>query len=247
MDSPGARGEDRRRPVRGRAIRQWRLRKHFGAVLQVCGRSTAGGTLCSLMSEAPELRVLLENPAVPRASKRGVIEALAGRLGVGQVDAEFTTTVVLDRRICASMPFLEGENRGGVHGAQSSRPAARTSPAPTMTSPAVACADDLGTEAPVHGVLEARSPPARNRAGNHPSRSGSDRRGGGASAPARQFTTSSVRAQHRNHHAACCAIGLCDREQAISHPSKLMRQRRFFASRLPATINRTGRRRSRAR
>ncbi len=60
----------------------------------------------ALMRESPELRVLLENPAVPRASKRGVIEALAARLGASPVMRNFLL-VVLDRRRIALLGEIE--------------------------------------------------------------------------------------------------------------------------------------------
>ena len=50
----------------------------------------------ALLQESPQLGVLLGNPAVPRASKHGVLEALVARLGAGRTLRNFLF-VVLDR------------------------------------------------------------------------------------------------------------------------------------------------------
>jgi F-type H+-transporting ATPase subunit delta len=50
----------------------------------------------ALLHESPQLGVLLGNPAVPRASKHGVLEALVARLGAGRTLRNFLF-VVLDR------------------------------------------------------------------------------------------------------------------------------------------------------
>jgi F-type H+-transporting ATPase subunit delta len=51
----------------------------------------------ALLHESPQLSVLLGNPAVPRASKHGVLEALVARLGAGRTLRNFLF-VVLDRK-----------------------------------------------------------------------------------------------------------------------------------------------------
>jgi F-type H+-transporting ATPase subunit delta len=50
----------------------------------------------ALLHESPQVGVLLGNPAVPRASKHGVLEALVARLGAGKTLRNFLF-VVLDR------------------------------------------------------------------------------------------------------------------------------------------------------
>ena len=77
-----------------------------------------------LMRESPELRVLLENPAVPRASKRGVIEALAERLGASQ-----TSCGIFSGGARPAAHRAAGGNRDGVRAKNST--SGRASRAPT--------------------------------------------------------------------------------------------------------------------
>ena len=59
-----------------------------------------------LLRESPELGILLENPAVPRPSKRAVVQTLVERLGAGHIARNFLL-VVLDRRRMALLPEIQ--------------------------------------------------------------------------------------------------------------------------------------------
>ena len=59
-----------------------------------------------LLRESPELRVLLNNPAVPRRNKRAVAEALVERLGASRTLRNFLF-VVLDRRRAVLLPAIQ--------------------------------------------------------------------------------------------------------------------------------------------
>jgi F-type H+-transporting ATPase subunit delta len=64
------------------------------------------GDFLALFRESPELRVLLESPAVPRSSKHAVVEALVARLGAGRTLRNFLL-VVLDHRRTALLPEIQ--------------------------------------------------------------------------------------------------------------------------------------------
>ena len=60
----------------------------------------------ALQAESPELRILLGSPAVTRANKLAVVEALVGRLGAGKTLRNFLF-VVLDHRRMALVPEIQ--------------------------------------------------------------------------------------------------------------------------------------------
>jgi F-type H+-transporting ATPase subunit delta len=60
----------------------------------------------ALLREAPQLGTLLGSPAVPRASKRAVAEALVARLGASRTLRNFLC-VVLDRRRTRLLPEIQ--------------------------------------------------------------------------------------------------------------------------------------------
>ena len=64
------------------------------------------GDFLELLRESPELRLLLESPAVPRTSKRAVIEELVARLGASRTLRNFLL-VVQDRRRTALLPEIQ--------------------------------------------------------------------------------------------------------------------------------------------
>jgi F-type H+-transporting ATPase subunit delta len=59
-----------------------------------------------LLHESPQLGVLLESPAVPRTSKRAVVEALVTRMGASRTLRNFLC-VVLDRRRMRLLPEIQ--------------------------------------------------------------------------------------------------------------------------------------------
>lgn len=60
----------------------------------------------ALQAESPELRILLGSPAVTRANKLAVVEALVTRLGAGKTLRNFLF-VVLDHRRMALVPEIQ--------------------------------------------------------------------------------------------------------------------------------------------
>ncbi len=60
----------------------------------------------TLLSESPELRTLLTSPAVSRAGKRSVAEALVQRMGAGKTLRNFLC-VVLDHRRTRMLPEIQ--------------------------------------------------------------------------------------------------------------------------------------------
>ena len=60
----------------------------------------------ALLHESPQLGVLLGSPAVARAGKRAVVEALVARLGAGRTLRNFLC-VVLDRRRTRLLPEIQ--------------------------------------------------------------------------------------------------------------------------------------------
>jgi F-type H+-transporting ATPase subunit delta len=60
----------------------------------------------ALQAESPELRILLGSPAVTRANKLAVVEALVARLGAGKTLRNFLF-VVLDHRRMALVPEIQ--------------------------------------------------------------------------------------------------------------------------------------------
>lgn len=54
---------------------------------------------CTAFSNSIELRNVLASPAVPREAKRGVIEKIAARLGVGKIVRNFLLVVADHRRM----------------------------------------------------------------------------------------------------------------------------------------------------
>jgi len=64
------------------------------------------GDFLELLRESPDLRLLLDSPAVPRPSKRAVVESLAARMGANKTLRNFLM-VVLDRRRTAMLPEIQ--------------------------------------------------------------------------------------------------------------------------------------------
>jgi F-type H+-transporting ATPase subunit delta len=64
------------------------------------------GDFLELLREAPDLRLLLDSPAVSRPSKRAVVESLAVRMGASKTMRNFLM-VVLDRRRTALLPEIQ--------------------------------------------------------------------------------------------------------------------------------------------
>jgi F-type H+-transporting ATPase subunit delta len=60
----------------------------------------------ALLTEVPQLSTLLGSPAVPRAGKRAVVEALVKRLGASRTLRNFLC-VVLDHRRTALLPEIQ--------------------------------------------------------------------------------------------------------------------------------------------
>jgi F-type H+-transporting ATPase subunit delta len=59
-----------------------------------------------LLRESPELRAVLESPAVSRANKRAAVEALVARMGASRTLRNFLL-VVVDRRRTALLPEMQ--------------------------------------------------------------------------------------------------------------------------------------------
>ena len=64
------------------------------------------GDFLALLGEAPQLGTLLSSPAVPRAAKRSVAEALVKRLGASRTLRNFLC-VVLDHRRTRLLPEIQ--------------------------------------------------------------------------------------------------------------------------------------------
>lgn len=61
----------------------------------------------TLLRQSPELGTLLSSPAVPRAGKRAVVEALVARMGASRTLRNFLC-VVLDHRRTRLLPEIQG-------------------------------------------------------------------------------------------------------------------------------------------
>jgi F-type H+-transporting ATPase subunit delta len=59
-----------------------------------------------LLRESPDLRVLLDSPAVSRTNKKAVVESLAARMGANRTIHNFLL-VVLDRRRTRLLPEIQ--------------------------------------------------------------------------------------------------------------------------------------------
>jgi F-type H+-transporting ATPase subunit delta len=64
------------------------------------------GDFLSLLQESPELSLLLDNPAVQRANKRAVVEALVARMGASHTLRNFLC-VVVDRGRSRMLPEMQ--------------------------------------------------------------------------------------------------------------------------------------------
>lgn len=85
--------------------------------------------LAAAIAQAPDLRALLLNPAVPRAAKKNAFEALAVQSGAGKFVGRFLRVIVDNRRI-TEIPAIAAAYHGERERAMGILPALLTSATP---------------------------------------------------------------------------------------------------------------------
>jgi F-type H+-transporting ATPase subunit delta len=86
----------------------------FGLKLDAAQAQEQVASMAAILAATPALRSLFDNPAVPLAQKRALIDALAARAGVSRQVRNFIVILVEKRRI-GLLPGLAAQLKAEIH------------------------------------------------------------------------------------------------------------------------------------